>query len=297
MTRPAGLPDLSTIAELVRLPAVLTVPGDVLLGAAASGWPGGGARAVGISVGSSLQYLAGMALNDYADREVDATERPGRPLPSGRARPNFALGLGVLLSAAGLAVAGIAGGPPARRRALALAGTVWAYDLALKSTPAGPPAMAAARFLNVLVGAGARVRPALPAATIVGAHTLTVTLVSLGEARGGSRWPGRGALAGAAAVSAAAGGFAARRNRANPVRRVAAAGLLAAYASSIAGAASRAMREPTPANVQSVVGAGILGLLPLQAALLVASDGTEAAIAVAGAWPVAGQLSRKKSVT
>ena len=295
--RGAGLPDLNTVAELVRLPAVLTVPGDVLLGAAASGWPGGGARAVGVSLGSSLQYLAGMALNDYADRETDAAERPGRPLPSGRVQPGFALGLGALLSAAGIAAAVLAGGPSARRRALALAGTVWAYDLALKGTPVGPPAMATARFLNVLSGAGTRARPALPAAAIVGAHTLAVTLVSLGEARGGSRWPGRGALAGAAAVSAAAGSLAARRSRTTPVRRAAAAGLLAAYASSIAGVASQATREPTPANVQRVVGAGILGLLPLQAALLVASDGAEAAVAVASAWPVARRLSRRKSVT
>ena len=178
-----------------------------------------------------------------------------------------------------------------------LAGTVWAYDLVLKGTPAGPPAMATARLLNVLSGAGTRARPALPAAAIVGAHTLAVTLVSLGETRDGSRWPGRGALAGAAAVSAAAGSFAARRSRTTPFRRAAAAGLLAAYASSIAGAASNATREPTSANVQRVVGAGILGLLPLQAALLVASDGAEAAVAVAGAWPVARRLSRRKSVT
>jgi 4-hydroxybenzoate polyprenyltransferase len=297
MTRRGAIPDLATVAELVRLPAVLTVPGDVLLGAAASGWPGGPARAVGVGVGSSLQYLAGLALNDYADRELDAEERPGRPLPSGRVRPGFALGLGAALTLTGVAAAAVTGGPAARRRALALAGTVWAYDLALKSTPAGPPAMAAARFLDVLVGAGPRARAALPAAAIVGAHTLAVTLVSRAETRGGSAWPGRGAIAGAAAVSAAAAGFAARRARTSPVRRAAAAGLLAAYASSIAGAAGRAVREPTAANVQRTVGAGILGLLPLQAALLVAAEGTEAAVAVAGAWPVARELSRRRSVT
>jgi hypothetical protein len=123
-----------------------------------------------------------------------------------------------------------------------------------------------------------------------------VTLVSRSEARGGSPWPARGALAAAATVSAAAAGFAARRRR-GPVRRAGTAGLLAAYVSSIAGAARTAAREPTAANVQKVVGAGILGLLPLQAALLVASDGAEAAVAVTGAWPVALSLSRRRSVT
>jgi UbiA prenyltransferase family len=294
--RPRELADLGTVAELVRLPAVLTVPGDVLLGAASSGWPGGGARAVGISLGSSLQYLAGMALNDYVDREVDAAERPGRPLPSGRVRPGFALGLAGALSAAGVGVAALAGGRTARRRALALAGTVWAYDVVLKGTRAGAPAMAAARFLDVLVGAAPRLRPALPAATLVGAHTLAVTLVSGAETRGGSAWPARGALGAAAAVSAAAGAVAARSSRA-PVRRAGTAGLLAGYVAGIAGAARDAARDPTPANVQGVVRAGILGLLPLQAALLTTSQGAGAAIAVTGAWPLACTLSRRRSVT
>ena len=297
MTRRAGLPDLGTVAELVRLPAVLTVPGDVLLGAAASGWPGGGARAVGISLGSSLQYLAGMALNDYADREADAVERPGRPLPSGRVQPGFALGLGASLSAAGVAAAGLAGGPSARRRALALAGTVWAYDLALKGTPAGPPAMATARFLNVLSGAGTRAGPALPAATIVGAHTLAVTLVSRGEARGGSRWPGRGALAGAAAVSAAAGSFAARRSRATPFRRAAAAGLLGGVRGEHRrrgeqrGARADVRERPAHRRRGDPRHAAAAG----RAARRLRRSG--GGVAVAGAWPVARRLSRRRAVT
>ncbi|MGW1862898.1 UbiA family prenyltransferase, partial [Streptomyces collinus] len=70
-------------AELLRLPALFTVPGDVLAGAAAvSGRTG--PRTL-LAAGSSLcLYEAGMALNDWADREEDAAERPHRPLPSGR---------------------------------------------------------------------------------------------------------------------------------------------------------------------------------------------------------------------
>ena len=115
-------PALGDVAELVRLPAVLTVPGDVLLGAAAAGWPEGRGAALGIGSGSALQYLAGMALNDYADREVDAVERPHRPVPSGRVTAGFALGLAASLTGAGIAAASFAGGRPARRRALAACG-------------------------------------------------------------------------------------------------------------------------------------------------------------------------------
>ena len=96
---------LDAVAELVRLPAVLSVPGDVLVGAAASGQVRDVPRAAGLAASSSCLYLAGMALNDYADRDVDAVERPGRPIPSGRVSPGFALGLASALTAASAALA------------------------------------------------------------------------------------------------------------------------------------------------------------------------------------------------
>ena len=61
--------------------------------------------------------------------------------------------------------------------------------------------------------------------------------------------------------------------------------------------ARAAAREPTAANVQRLVGTGVLGLLPLQASMLVASGGTAAGAAVAGAWPLARRLARKRGVT
>ncbi|MEV7739927.1 SCO3242 family prenyltransferase [Streptomyces sp. NPDC088921] len=140
-------------AELLRLPALFTVPGDALAGAAAvSALPT--ARTL-LAIASSLcLYEAGMALNDWADRDVDAVERPHRPLPSGRIRPAAALGAACALTGAGLSLAACAG-RPAFTVAVPLAATVWAYDLALKNTPAGPFAMATARGLDLLLGAAA----------------------------------------------------------------------------------------------------------------------------------------------
>ncbi|MET9793835.1 SCO3242 family prenyltransferase [Streptomyces canus] len=140
-------------AELLRLPALFTVPGDALAGAAAvSARPT--ARTL-LAIASSLcLYEAGMALNDWADRDVDAVERPHRPLPSGRIRPAAALGAACALTGAGLSLAACAG-RPALTVAVPLAATVWAYDLALKNTPAGPLAMATARGLDLLLGAAA----------------------------------------------------------------------------------------------------------------------------------------------
>ncbi|MFI8533197.1 SCO3242 family prenyltransferase [Streptomyces aquilus] len=189
-------------AELLRLPALFTVPGDVLAGAAATS-----ARVNSrtlLAIGSSLcLYEAGMALNDWADRTEDAAERPHRPIPSGRVRPAEALTAACALTAAGLTLAARAG-RPALAVAAPLATTVWAYDLALKHTPAGPLAMAAARGLDLLLGAAAttgRAREAIPSAALLGTHTLAVTTVSRQETRNGSPLPPLAALAATALLT------------------------------------------------------------------------------------------------
>ncbi|GAA2422932.1 hypothetical protein GCM10010433_23460 [Streptomyces pulveraceus] len=140
-------------AELLRVSALFTVPGDALAGAAASGRRPD--RGTALAVGASLcLYEAGMALNDWADRDEDAIDRPHRPIPSGRIAPGAALAAAGALTAAGLGLAARAG-RPALAVATGLAATVWAYDLRLKHTPAGPAAMAAARGLDLLLGAAA----------------------------------------------------------------------------------------------------------------------------------------------
>ncbi|WP_308402943.1 SCO3242 family prenyltransferase [Streptomyces sp. BV286] len=189
-------PGLRAWVELLRLPALFTVPGDALAGAAAAG-ARPNSRTL-LAIGSSLcLYEAGMALNDWADRAEDAVDRPHRPLPSGRIRPTAALAAAGGLTAAGLALASRAG-----RRPLAVAGalaaTVWSYDLVLKRTPAGPVAMAAARGLDLLLGgvaAGGDTRKVVAPALTLATHTLAVTTVSRHETRGGSPWAPLTALA------------------------------------------------------------------------------------------------------
>ncbi len=242
-------------AELLRLPALFTVPGDVLAGAAAvAARPGRGSL---LAIGSSLcLYEAGMALNDWADRAEDAVERPHRPLPSGRIRPAAALTAACALTAAGLALAARAG-RPALSVATPLAATVWSYDLLLKRTPAGPAAMAAARALDLLLGAAAgagRVRPALPSAALLGTHTLAVTAVSRQETRGGSPLAPLAALAATGAVT-----------RLLPDRPLTTA-LALGYATTTARPYLHASLNPSPPLTQRAVGAGIRATIPLQAA-------------------------------
>ncbi|MGW8884938.1 UbiA family prenyltransferase [Streptomyces sp. NPDC055749] len=160
-------------AELLRVSALFTVPGDALAGAAAMGRRPN--RGTALAVGASLcLYEAGMALNDWADREEDAVDRPHRPIPSGRITPGAALAAAGALTAAGLTLASRAGRRPFAV-ASALAATVWSYDLYLKHTQAGPAAMAAARSLDILLGAAA---------------TATATLAASAAAPAAPRRPG-----------------------------------------------------------------------------------------------------------
>ena len=296
------LPKAGDVAELVRLPALLSVPGDVFLGAATSGKSRSPSEVAGLTVASCCFYLAGMSLNDYADRDVDAVERPKRPVPSGRVGAGFALGLSVGLTAAGLGISLAAGGRRALGVALPLAATVWAYDLALKKTPLGPAAMATARSLDVLMGAGTlNARATLPAAGVVGGHILLITTVSRQEAQGGTRALALGALAGSAAVTAAAAKISFNKGIAGSlgrrIARAASLALLGAHAASMAGAELAALRDPRAKNLQKVVGAGVLGLMPLEGGMLASSGAPGRAAALAVAWPLARHLARKRSVT
>ncbi|WP_239149730.1 SCO3242 family prenyltransferase [Streptomyces sp. SID12501] len=190
---------------MVRAPAALTVPGDVLAGALSAGRPAGG-RTLLLAASSVSLYWAGMALNDWADREEDARERPERPVPSGRISAGAALGIAGGLTAAGLGLGALAGGRRVLlRRTLPLAATVWAYDLGLKHTPLGPVAMAAARALDVLHGTGPTpAGPALRAAATVGAHTWALTRLSRHEVNGTAGREPLLSLAATAAVTLAA---------------------------------------------------------------------------------------------
>jgi 4-hydroxybenzoate polyprenyltransferase len=278
---------LRTLAELVRAPAALSVPGDVVAGAAAAGTLG--ARTAGLAGASVCLYWAGMAANDWADRELDATERPERPIPSGRISAPAVLGVAAGLTAAGLAIAARAGGARALAVAVPLAAAVWAYDLRAKNTAAGPAGMAACRGLDVLLGASAGdpVR-ALPAALAVAAHTYTVTELSRREVSGitGPALPAATLTATAALAAAVAS------------RSTAATAMLAGeYLTSYGRAQTRLLTEPAAGRVRAAVGAGITALPSLQGALTARAGRSWAGLAVAAAAPLGRLLARKVSPT
>ncbi|WP_435737100.1 UbiA family prenyltransferase [Cellulosimicrobium sp. PMB13] len=301
-------PTLRDHLDLVRAPAVLSVVGDTLAGAAAAGHRFTPRRAL-LPLASACLYAGGMALNDYSDRHLDSLERPERPIPSGRVTPRRALQVGTGLTAAGIGLAAAGGGRRALAVAVPLAAAVWTYDTVAKDRPVGPVVMAACRGLDVLLGAGVgHLRAALPAATALAAHTAGVTVLSRGEVHGtttpvaASVAGGTLAVAGAVvagvlrertsarrAAPAPTGSPSARRGSAARAAALAAAG---AYVASCLPRQLDAALTPSADNARTATRAGIQAMVPLQAAWAARGGSAGSALALAGV-AVAGRLVRR----
>ncbi len=188
---------LTTWCRLLRLPNLFTVPGDPLAGfmLATGGlldW-----RVAGAIATSLLLYSAGLLLNDYFDRHVDARERPDRPIPSGAVSPLAVVIVGAFLLIGGLLLARWAGGATGDLAAGTLAGAVLAYNAGLKKVRfAGPVAMGLCRGASVFLGASFAADmaydfakpPVLIATCVAWAHTTSITFVAAAET--GGRRPG-----------------------------------------------------------------------------------------------------------
>jgi len=190
--------------RLLRVPNLLTAPGDALAGGAlaAEGWPG--AEIWGAAGAMLFVYAGGMVLNDYFDMARDAVQRPERPLPSGQVTPWVALIVGLALLVAGPVLAWLTCGGEAGRMALVVAFLVVAYDAGGKHVPVlGSLLMGACRGGSVLVGAFAvgDMGAAFPVAALALLYTASITFLAKDEAT--DRRPGmvRAQLPGLAIVA------------------------------------------------------------------------------------------------
>jgi len=148
--------------RLFRLPNVFTAMADVTMGFL---FVGGSANQLVpflcLVAASSLLYTAGMVLNDVYDVEVDARERPFRPIPSGQISLGWATWLGYEMLLVGVALAWVAGYVYPNLVAIhwrsgvvaiILAIAIVLYDAVLKKTAVAPIIMGGCRFFNVLLG-------------------------------------------------------------------------------------------------------------------------------------------------
>lgn len=285
---------LAAYLQLVRLPNVLMAITDVVMGylfTHAILQPGEGPLLGLLLVTSALFYVAGMVLNDVFDAQIDATERPQRPIPSGRVSLATARIAGWQLLAVGLVTGWLVGVRAGDFRpgiiATMLAGSVVLYDGFLKRTPIGPLGMGACRMLNVLLGMSLASEPWQGAhwlvATAIGLYITGVTWFSRGEA-GRSH---RGFLiAGMLVILASVGLLSLLPDwteglkpilQQQPLRWVL---LMAVFAMVIGLRCLWAIAEPTPVRVQMTVRQSLLSLVVLNAALSFAVAGPLGAVAI-----------------
>ncbi len=269
--------DYRAYAQLVRLPNLPSALADICLGAlAANALPSHGLSFLCLLAASACLYSAGMAWNDYFDREQDRRERPDRPLPSGRIAEKQAIRV-----ALGLSVAGVLFTLPAGRSSLSIAlglvGAILAYDVWLKRTWAGPVAMGSCRVLNVLLGVsacgsllGAR---GVYLGLIVGIYIAGVTWFARAEAKASNP----AALRGAAAVMLASLMLALPLPVFLPEGQTSSLlfpYLLVGLVFLVGAPMLRAVAEPTPSRVQGAVKRALMALILLDSVLASAVAGS-----------------------
>jgi len=254
----------------VRAPAVFSALGDPIAGLLLDDGDFSTERASRLSAAAAMLYLAGMALNDLADREEDARERPERPIPSGAVSPRMAAIIGGSLLLGGV-VAARRGG--ARWTGPALAAMIVAYDFQLKrSATLGPMAMGACRALSLLMGVeasrGVVTRRGTESALLLGAYVAGLTMIARGEtgaARTQELRAGAGLVAGAMLATAVRGG-------------PASLAWSAATAALAGPAVRRAVVEPSPKTAGPAVGALIRAIPALDAGIAGASGPTSSMV-------------------
>jgi 4-hydroxybenzoate polyprenyltransferase len=170
------------LGRVSNLPTVWT---NTLAGIVLAGGSPLDARTLPLLLALSLFYVAGMYLNDAYDAEIDARERPERPIPSGQvsAETVFAVGFGMmalglaLLAWIGYGVRGGTGIGPVLG-GLGLGAAIVIYNRRHKDNPLSPVLMGICRVL-VYATAGLAIAYELPPALLFGALLLLCYLIGL----------------------------------------------------------------------------------------------------------------------
>lgn len=177
--------------QLMRPANIVTAVADVWAGAAIAGaippsfdWH----RLLALSVSTIGLYGGGVVFNDVFDAELDAVERPERPIPSGEVSVEAAIFQGTALHILGIIAASTCGTTSAILAAC-IAVLTLSYDRFAKHHPVlGPLNMGLCRGLNLLLGISL-IADQLPQWYFLGFIPIlfiaAVTMISRGEVHGG----------------------------------------------------------------------------------------------------------------
>lgn len=278
---------------------VVTAVADVLAGIAIAGYPFGMEHyllpVVLLVISTIGLYSGGIIMNDVFDAELDARERPERPIPSGLISKKAATIFGGVFFFIGIFTAGLYN-PASQYLAAAIMVSCLIYDKFLKhSAVFGPFNMGLCRGLNLLLGISI-IPSAIPQwwflALVPVLYIAAITMVSRGEVHGGSKKTLYFAAVLYAIVTACILIFAVRQGNLQFTAVFVLGFVLMIFAPLI-----RAMQNPAGPNIGKAVKAGVIALILMNAAWASAFGMTNVAIFIVILLPISLMLGKAFAVT
>jgi hypothetical protein len=170
-------PSAQTLLRLGRVSNLPTVWTNVIAGATIANAAANIVEVALIGLAMTAFYVGGMYLNDFFDRDIDARERPGRPIHAGDISAGAVSAIGFALLAVGTALLARFGLLTVIW-GLALAGAIVLYDAWHKGNVFAPVIMGLCRAL-VYLATGAAVGGEIHFALIAGAVALAAHVIGL----------------------------------------------------------------------------------------------------------------------
>jgi len=170
-------PSAQTLLRLGRVSNLPTVWTNVIAAATISNAAANIADVALVGLAMTAFYVGGMYLNDFFDRDIDARERPGRPIHAGDISAGAVSTIGFALLAVGVALL-LRFGFLTVIWGLALAGAIVLYDAWHKGNIFAPVIMGLCRAL-VYLATGAGVIGEIRFALIAGAIALAAHVIGL----------------------------------------------------------------------------------------------------------------------
>ncbi|MGA0559979.1 UbiA-like protein EboC [Larkinella sp. VNQ87] len=290
---------LLPLLRLTRPANLVTAIADVMAGMAIAGYyliPDADPAPVGwLCLSTVGLYGGGVVFNDVFDAELDAVERPERPIPSGQVSLGAATTLGSVLLLIGIAAAWLVN-PLAGWLAVAISVASLVYDKFGKHNAIlGPLNMGLCRGLNLLLGISilpdqVPVWASLGVIPIV--YIAAITMISRGEVHGGNAGILRVAGLLYALVIGSIGAIAQNQHQLGT-----AFPFLLLFGYFIFPPLWRAISEPTGRNIGMAVKAGVLSLIVMNAAWVAAFASFPLAMLVVCLLPLSRLLAKVFAVT
>ncbi|WGV26741.1 UbiA-like protein EboC [Halotia branconii] len=287
--------------QLMRPANIITAWADIMAGFAASGYfvfnhqfnliP-----LLWLLLATTGLYGGGIVFNDVFDAQLDAKERPERPIPSGRASLSGATLLGIMLLSVGVAAAAQVSWLSAIL-AVAIASFALLYDAFGKHNSIfGPINMGVCRGGNLLLGAS--VLPMVLKeywflALISIVYIAAITILSRGEVHGAKLNTSVVALSLIIIVIAGLLGLGLLPN----YQVIAALPFVVVFAVRVLLPFIQAVRKPTPEQIRIAVKAGVLSLIVLDSTLAAGFAGVLYGLIVLSLLPISIKLAQVFAVT